>query len=200
MDILDEKSSLISSIEWDDSNDELTVYFKSYYTDKIIHEGVTKKIFEQFGKEKSVGKYYLNFIKPNFKQSKKQSMSNQPKGINIAKGDVRWIDMSIDVTKIKKEWLTTGLKGTYLNLKLRMLPDGEVDKYECLGFLVQQAPTEIYKAAEAKQKGSGKELKGEILGNAKELDWNSSNNEGIPGQQGGTLVGENSGVADDIPF
>lgn len=201
LDIPENKSSLLSKIEYDTDNFLLTVHFRKYFTDKITYKEVIPKIFDEFTKQHSLGKYYLHHIKPNFKQFKQEVMSDKkrPKGINIAKNEVRWIDISIDVQKINKDWLTQGEKGVYLNLKLRMLPDGTVDNYDCLGFIVQSVPSEIYKAAEQKEKGSGKKIEGIILGNAKELDWSNRNEEGIPGSQYGQ-IGVSDDIADDLPF
>lgn len=199
LDIPKERSSLIKRLEYNGSKCQLAVFLR-YSNNPIIYEKVSMNHYEEMISHQSIGKYYLHFIKPNFKTINSKNMDKrQPNKINIASDKVRWIDISINVREIKKEWLTEGEKGTYLNVKLRMLPDGTVDKFGNLGMIVQSVPTEIYKAAEAKEKGSGKKIEGVILGNAAELDWGNSNTEGMPGQQGGTLLGD-LGVAEDLPF
>lgn len=191
-------SSLIRKVEWEEGPNILTVYFRKYYTDKLSYEGVSKNHFIEFAHQKSIGKYYLHYIKQNFTQLKECTMSEkrQRKTKNVASNKKRFIDFSLDVRKINKDWLFEGEKGTYLNVRLIMLPDGEVDKHGNLGFVVQSVPTPIYKAAEAAEKGSGRKIQGNILGNAAELDWEN---------QGESIAGEEVGVlgeapVDDFPF
>jgi len=198
IDVPNERSSLIRRVEYYVDEKYLAVYLR-YKNEPVIYEGIPLTHFEEFKTQESIGKYYLHYIKPNFKQFKPSNMAEKqkPKGINIAKNEVRWIDISIDVQKINKEWLVQGEKGVYLNLKLRMLPDGTVDKYECLGFLAQNVPSDVYKAAEEKEKGSGKKIDSIIVGNAKELQWDR-NTEGLPGVA--MPSGVTQEVQDDLPF
>jgi hypothetical protein len=201
LDIDEKRSSLIRKIEYDEDNLLLTVYFKKYYTDKITYECVYPNHFKEFAKQKSIGKYFLNFIKPNFKQ-KYSFMSEEkkrPPTKNKASDQKRFIKISLDVRKIHKEWIMAGEKGDYLGITLHMLPDGQLDKFGNLGMVTQDVPTEVYKAAEAKLKGSGKEIKGPILGNGAEFDWNNSGGgEGQPGSSTGQFI--DTSIADDLPF
>ena len=199
IDVSNERSSLIRRVDYYIYEKYLVIYLR-YQQQPNIYEDVPASHFEEFKTQPSIGKYYLHYIKPNFKQFKPSTMTEKrkPKGINIAKDEVRWIDMSLDVQKINKDWLIPGEKsGVWLNLKMRMLPDGTVDKYECLGFIVQSVPSDVYKAAEEKEKGSGKKIDGIILGNAKELQWD--NEVVVPGSVTGAS-GIPTEVADDLPF
>jgi len=196
LDIDKARSGLISKLEYDLESKIMSVSLR-YKTHALEYVDVPFNSFEEMSFSESIGKYYLNNIKSKFKL-RKMSDKKMPKGINIAKDEVRWIDISIDVQKILKEWLVAGEKGTYLNMKLRMLPDGQVDQYECLGFITQTVPKEVYNAAEKEKKGSGRDIKNVILGNAKELQWGERDTEGLPGQQSGNLVGDEP--VDDLPF
>lgn len=199
LEVSKERSSFIKKLEYDETNRTLGVHVRPYEA-VLYYEKIPLKVFEEFTKQHSIGKYYLHFIKSNFKQI---FMANEekrkPKGVNNAKDEVRWIDFSLDVTKINKDWLVQGKSGVYLNGKLRMLPDGKVDEYGCLGFMAQSVPSDVYKAAEAKEKGSGKKLEGIILGNAKELVWGERNEENVPGNTG-AASGIDTEVSDDLPF
>lgn len=201
IDISDNRSTLIRKIEYDPYNMLLLVHFKNgYHLKQVLHEGVHPNHFDELINAVSIGKLYLGFIKPNFKQINYNTMgdaSKRPNTKNSASNEVRWIDLSIDVNKINKDWIIAGKNGNYLAMKLRMLPDGEMDKFGNLGMIVQAVPTEIYKKAEAEKKGSGKDIKGEILGNAAELDWGNSNTEGTPGAIQGTVGGV---PEEELPF
>lgn len=87
------------------------------------------------------------------------------------------LTVRIDVTKIEKEWLYKGAKGTYLDVTVH-LKDAP-DQYGNDGFAVQQAPKAEYDAGK----------RGLILGNVRKLgqapaaapsaasqpsDWNKS--------------------------
>lgn len=67
--------------------------------------------------------------------------------------------LKIDVTKIDKQYLFKGAKGTYLDLTLMENKDGK-DQYGFDGFIVQDIPKEAREAGE----------KGPIIGNWKHLD------------------------------
>lgn len=168
-----------------------------------MFEQVELNHFEEFSKQESIGKYFLHYIKPNFKQTKDYIMSNEEKKLktkNEASSKTRFIKLSINVRDLLKEWLHEGEKGTYLNCTLHMKPDGEVDQFGNLGFLTQDVPSVIYKAAEEKQKGSGKDIKGPILGNAAEIDWDAMRSGGglQPGTETGNLLPADA--QDDLPF
>lgn len=196
LDIRESHSSLISKIEFDDELGHLTVYFRSYYLYSSTHEGVRMKEFEEFAKQVSIGKFYLDFIKPNFKQVNQRFMAKErPKTINKASDDVRYLDISIDVQKIIKEWIYAGEKGSYLHLRLRMLPDGKVDNNGNLGFVSQKMPKDVREARKA-QGMEGNDLRGPILGNACEFE--PFKNEGQPGSESGERISEEG--MDDLPF
>lgn len=116
-----------------------------------------------------------------------QTEKKMPKGINKSSDKKRFIKIRIDTTKIKKEWITFGAKGSYLDMTLQLLPNGEVDRYENLGMITQDVPSHVYK--------EDKTSKGDILGNARELDW-SGDNESVPG----AAIPETPGDIDDLPF
>lgn len=196
--VSNKRSSFIWKIEWEEGPDILTVYFRKYYTDKLSYKEVSKEAFEQFVHEPSIGKYYLGFIKPNFKQinSKFMSEKKRPQTKNQASDQKRFIKISINVQNIVREWIVRGEKGDYLNLTLQMLPDGQLDKFGNLGMITQDVPKDIYDKAEAVRKGSGKEIKGPILGNGAEFDWGSK--EGAPSAQ--FNIGDMTAPIDDLPF
>ena len=181
-------SSLITKVCYSTENRIMTVYFKKYYTDSISYQDVGFNQFKFFEDCKSAGQYYLNFVKPNFKQIKTSKMA-RPKTKNQASTERRFIKISINVQKINKEWLQQGEKGVYLNLTLFMLPDGEVDKFGNLGMVVQDVPKVIYE--------KDKSVKGEILGNAAELDWESKD-EGVPGAEVNNIISNKD--TDYLPF
>ncbi len=175
--IVDVPSSLISQIYWNDESEELTVVFRKFYVPYFIHCGVTRKDYNKFIVAESQGNYYLSYIKNKFK------IMDAPKGINVAKNSKRFINIRIDVTKINKNLIFAGAKGNYLDLCLHMLPDGEVDKYENLGFITQSKP-----------KDSKEETA--ILGNARENEWAGGGAEASPGAElSGTVAPD-----DDLPF
>lgn len=175
--IVDVPSSLIREIYWNDESEELTVVFRKFYVPYFVHCGVARKDYNRFIGAESVGNYYLSYIKNKFK------MANAPKGINIAKAEKRFINIRIDVSKINKNLIFSGSKGNYLDLCLHMLPDGEVDKFENLGFITQSKP-----------KDSKEET--QILGNAKENLWEGGGAEASPGAElSGSVAAD-----DDLPF
>lgn len=204
VDINEQRSSLIRKLEYNEDLKLLTVYFRKYYTDNLSYADVSPNHFEEFSKQKSIGKYYLHYINKNFKQVKVNQMSEQQKmpTKNEASNKMRFIDISINVKEIIKEWIHAGKKGDYLNLTLCMKPDGEMDDFGNLGFVTQKVPTSVYKEAEAKEKGSGKLIRGPILGNACEVDWSQSRGGGAseiqPGGDTGNLI--SSEAMNDLPF
>jgi len=89
------------------------------------------------------------------------------------------IALKLDVTKIEKERLFKGKKGTYLDAIVHF--DTQPDKYENNGFVVQQISKE--------ERDSG--VKGTILGNVKLL-WNDNEETQSP-----EILEDES---DDLPF
>lgn len=188
-----ESSSLISEIYYDEESCVLTVHFlKGYYLPYQTHVGVSLKCFLNFGEVKSVGSYYLNFINKKFKI---MADKKRPKTINECSGKVRYLECSMDVTKIRKDWLIQGEKGgVYLNFKFRMLPNGEVDRFGNLAMLTQKVPADIVKAE--KDLDKDQKTSGPILGNACEFE--PFKPEGTPGDDSGEKVTEEA--MDDLPF
>jgi hypothetical protein len=189
-------SSLIKKIEYDPDLLLLTVHFKSYYTDKLSYTDVYPDHFDEMVKAPSVGKFYLQYIKPNFKQTKESFMADEkkrPPTKNQASDKKRFIKIPIDVQKIKKEWLFAGEKGTYLNVTLQMLPDGELDKHGNLGMVTQDVPQKIYEAE--KNLPKAEKTLGPILGNGAEMDWAPGG--ATPGVEQGEM---GAAVEDDLPF
>jgi hypothetical protein len=185
-----EQSSLISGITYYFETEELEVRFHKYYTDKLTYLLVNSDMVLAFNASQSLGKFYLTYIKPNFKQKNTNQMT-APKGINKSSDKKRFIKMRINVLEINKDWLFVGEKGTYLDITLMLSPDGEVDKFENLGMVVQDVPQEVYK--------KDKKAQGPILGNGKELQWEGSSESGVGG--GGTLAANaDNKVANDLPF
>lgn len=176
--VLDEiNSSLIRSIEYDEVTLELTIFFRKYYVDSFTYEGVGPKVFDTFTTAKSHGKFYLEFIKPNFKI--KQIMPD------------KIIRCKINVQDIKKEWLFPGQKGTYLNLTI--LFNETQNQHGQNGMIVQDVPTDVYKA--------DKTVKGPILGNC--AVWGSGGPAALPEQKVGVETGAPGLSAvqmDDLPF
>lgn len=99
------------------------------------------------------------------------------------------IKLKIDVTKINKEWLYKGEKGTYLSITA--LFNEQEDGYGNNGLIVQDVPTEVYK--------KDKTVKGDILGNCKDFTKTSGtrNEEAKPGVEAGKAGGA---LEDDLPF
>lgn len=183
-----ERSSFIKEVYYEDDTQELTVHFK--YGQCLIFCGVPLHIFTPFGEVESVGKYYLAFIKPKY-----TIMTDRPKTRNQCSDDKkRYIKMSLDVTKVNNKWFIEGEKGTYLNITLSMLPNGELDRYGNLGMVTQDVP----KVIRDKEKDLPKDKKsvGAILGNGAEFEPIVP--EGTPGSDTGKLVSEEA--MDDLPF
>lgn len=197
LDISEQRSSLIKKIEYDPDALILTVYFRNYYTDMLSYSEVYPDHFDEMVKAQSIGKFYLHYIKPNFSLNKQRFMATakeRPPTRNVASDKKRFIKISIDVQKIRKDWLFAGEKGTYLNVTLQMLPDGELDQHGNLGMITQDVPKEVYEAEKSLPKAQ--KTLGPILGNGAEMDW-APQTESIPGQEVGTM-----GAAEDekLPF
>lgn len=196
MEIEVKNSSLIKNVSYNFDSCELTVFFKSnYYSKEITYIDVPHSYFEELINSKSFGKFYLQMIKPIFKQKNLKTMSEekkQPKRINKASEKKRFIkiDISVHKDKINKDWLFVTEKGDVrLKMTLHMLPDGETDQYGRLGMITQDVPAEL-----AKQ---NKELRGAILGNAEELQWEG---QGEATPLSSKSDAEKALVDDDLPF
>lgn len=202
LDIPKARSSLIEKIEYDD-NDKVLVVKLRYDKNPKYYKSVEYSFFEDMCQAESIGKYYLRYIKPNFQTFKNYQMADEKKKLptkNEASTKYRFIDMSINVREILKQWIHSGEKGDYLNMVLHMRPDGEVDAYGNLGMITQKVPKSVYDAAEKENKGSGKDIKGPILGNAAEIDWDKLKGGGggfTPGSDYGTL---GTSEEDKLPF
>lgn len=193
LDVPKARSSLVRRVEFNETKKVLLVWLHhSNYP--VSFENVDWQSYEDMCQSESIGKYYLHYIKPNFKQIQTKQMSEKRTipGKNFASEKMRFIDISIDVRKIEKSWLVDGDSGTYLNLVLHLKPDGEVDKFENLGMVTQKVPKKVYEADKA--------IKGPILGNGKEIDWDRlKGNQGYqPGDNSGEIAGDTP--IDDLPF
>lgn len=165
-------SAFIRQIIYDSKNEMLSVVLKNKNVYNYIN--VPIEVFVEFSVSKSFGSFYNNNIKNKFKhltmaEKANSSGKQQPNRINKAGDFKRFIRMSIDVTKLKKDWFYVSknedgsTKAVYLKMTLMMLPDGETDKFGQLGFIVQDVPKEIFE--------QDRKAKGDILGNAEELEW-----------------------------
>lgn len=187
----DINSSLIKSIEYDAEECEITFFFvDTYFIDKETYVDFSYQYFEEMldNKAKSFGKFYLHFIKQNFKL-KSKNMADKPKSKNESSDKKRFIQIRLDVNKIEKEWIVGGIKGNYLDITLMLMPNGTVDKYGSLGMVVQKVPKSVWE--------KDKKIQGEILGNGYEYDWNSGA-ESQPGVETDKKLTQEE--IDDLPF
>ena len=176
-------STLIERLEYYEETGDLDIFFKKYYIDQVTYQKVTQEFFTAFVEARSKGKFYLQYIKPYFISKKTETMSR------------RVIKCKIDVTKINKNFLYTGEKGTYLNFTVLFAE--EADAYGNNGMLIQDVPTDIYKKESAAKMDKSKMTKGEILGNCKEFSASTTSDESKPGVESGTRGGA---LDDDLPF
>ncbi len=175
-------STLIKEIEYDEVLLELTIYFKKYYVDRLTYIEVPLSYFMAFSEAKSVGRFYLHYIKPNFLHKKTtQEMAD------------KIIKIKVNVREINKDWIFPGEKGDYLNMTL--FYNEEKDTYENNGMLTQDVPKEIYEAE--KKLPKDKKTKGPILGNCREYVAAVANDEMTPGKETGKMGAVNK---DDLPF
>ena len=197
----DTNSTLIKEVEWDEENNELHIIFHDkYYIKEETYLDFDYEWLDMFSTSPSLGKFYLRFIKSQFKL-KPRIMAERPKTTNKSSDQKRFIDISIDVTKINNDWLFVGEKGTYLHMTLAMMPDGEIDNFGNLGMITQKVPKKVYEA-ELKLPKNQKQ-RGAILGNAAEFERKGM--EGMPGAEEGEMVGnksekEKEEIKDDLPF
>lgn len=119
----------------------------------------------------------------------------RPKTINKSSDSQRTINISIDVKKLIKEWFVSGEKSTYINLTLKMLPDGEVDNYGNLGYVTQIPP----KSVKEEQNKLPKEerTKWPIVGNGTEFEY-APKGESVADLQDAPPA--SGGDFDDLPF
>lgn len=99
------------------------------------------------------------------------------------------VNIKIDVTKIDKELLVKGKKGTYLDATVFINPD-EADQYGNHGMVTQSLSKEAREAGE----------KGNILGNAKVFWQGDSGNREQPKGVNDKTQGGFDNFDDDIPF
>lgn len=186
-------STFVRVISYDADTKEMSVVLEGVGVRDFAD--VPMEVFVEFTHSKSFGSFYHSNIKNKYKMAKKSAPpvvdepaqeKRKPKKINRASDEYRYIEFDIDLDKINKQWLVVGEKSKhrFLKCKLRMEPDGEVDKYGNLGFISQTVPNDVYK--------KDKTVKGEILGNACELEWNT------PEQEETHAI--SSDLMDDLPF
>ena len=97
------------------------------------------------------------------------------------------IALKIDVSKIDKNKLYQGQKGTYLDAVLFL--NDEPDQYGQSGMITQSVSKE--------ERAQG--VKGAILGNCKILS-NGNSNSGQPSQAANSSPSTNQSQEDDLPF
>lgn len=184
------ESSLISLLSYNKKTKECIVVFKSNYFIEKISYILSFEEFLDFQASDSIGKYYLNKIKTNYK-SKTQKMATEktknvpeanneqakekrkPNFKNKASDETRYINLRLNLSLVNREWLFKGKEGAYLDVTLRMKPDGEIGTYGDLGFITQDVPSSVYKV--------DKKARGAILGNGSEKDWENNHEESTPG-------------------
>lgn len=110
------------------------------------------------------------------------------------------INLRIDVSKINKEWLYKGEKGTYLDLTY--FYSEEKDQYKNNGMIVQSVPSDVYKKAVADKLTKEQMPQGAILGNGSVYEAAAASKEGQPGYRGETKKEEaaTEEAEDDLPF
>ena len=99
---------------------------------------------------------------------------------------VKYISLSIDVTKLDKSRFFKGKKGTYADLTLRF--DDEEDQYGNNGFISENVSKEEREAGE----------QGTIVGNAK-LRWESGHDTKHTKTRASKIM-EATEEEDDVPF
>jgi KTSC domain-containing protein len=182
----EEDSSFVTMASYDEETRILSVELKGI--GGKYFENVPNTIFIDFITSPSKGNYYNTQIKQKFKFMSEGK--NQPNKINRSDPqNFRWVNMSVNLSKIDKSWLRKGKDtGDYwVDLSMRVQPEGQVDQYGKLGMIVQQVPAELYK--------KDKNLKGAILGSAEQLDWTGGHQD-----EETDLVGNSTDWKDDLPF
>lgn len=183
LEISESNSRLISEIRYDKELQILVVFLRNHKPEYTVKTycNVTQQLYFEFINAKSIGKFYLT----NIKHKLKTMSETKVVGINQSSDeDSRNIDISINVTKILKEWLTSLESGTFLNLRMKMLPNGKVDQFGQLAFVSQKPPKDFEKDVP-----KDKKTKWPILGNA--IQW--------PSTQNGTSISDaqNAGTASE---
>lgn len=179
------KSSLIKDVAYNFELRELYIFFHNQdWKQDCTHLHVSPKAYNDFINAESIGKYYLNFIEPIFSKLKNKFMPRKSDKI---------LNLRIDVTKINKDWLFKGEKGTYLDLTVFYME--EPDDYSTNGMVTQSVPKKIWE--------DDKNARGTILGNVK--DFASQKREVIaeaqPNSNSGTLQADYiEPITDDLPF
>jgi hypothetical protein len=189
-------STFISQVVYDAKSEILSVVLQNDNT--YNYDKVPLEVFLDFSASNSFGSYYNANIKNKYKHLNLTKMAekngNKPNKINKAGDHKRFIKMSIDVTKLNKDWFYVSrdedgnVKAVYAKITLCMLPDGTVDKFGQLGFIVQEVPADIAK--------ENKDLKGPILGNGEELEWNRQEEK----LERVNTNSEEDNMMDDLPF
>lgn len=176
MKYIDVESSTIEEIGYDGLS-KMEIRFKG--NRHYMYVGVPPQVYAALMAAPSKGKHYAQFIKGKYLTA----LAPDIQYMNMAD---KIIKMSIDVTKLKKEWFFKGEKGTYANVTL--LFNENQDAYGNNGMIVQDVPKAEYE--------KDKTLRGPILGNGKVFGATASN-EGKPGQEVGQMGGA---VEEDLPF
>lgn len=134
--------------------------------------------------------YYIKFLKKpdELRRAYKQQNQMADKIINIR----------LDVSKIVKDWLFKGEKGTYLDATV--FYNEKQDDYGSNGMIVQGVPKTLYD--KEKDLPKNQQTRGPILGNCKDWATANRNTESIPGGEAkpGKAADEAPQVADDLPF
>lgn len=188
---VDIESSLISYVEYNEEENQLVIYFLKYYTDKLVYTGISHDFFETFIQAPSPGKFYFNYIKPNFKQLNSQKMAD------------KIIKCKINVREIIKKWIFSGEKGDYLNFTILYNEEPTVKEFNGKevrqnGMIIQDVPSEIYKQEMKDKVPADKQTKGPILGNCVEFKKGAGGSlEASPGIESGKM---GATADDDLPF
>lgn len=174
-------SSLIKDLEYDDSDESLSLWFRWGGFSK--HYDVPQSLFDRLILSDSVGNFYNNKIKQVFSKTKKQNKMAE------SKKERKIINVKINVDEIEKAWLFQGEKGRYLNCTI--LFSDEKDTFGNNGMIVQQVPKEIYK--------KNNKTQGPILGNCSVFEKKVLEEEKV-GTESGKMLGDDADVIDDLPF
>lgn len=197
IDIFD--SSMISEVTYDTETLELTVKYTPQYFIKepVTFLDVPENIFNSFINNSSLGKFHNKILKDKslFKTKTTTIMSEEKAkkqwkriGKNRASDKTRFIELDLNVDKLNKDWIYFGKNGgRFYKLVFALKPDGQIDKYEQCGMLTQKVPSEVY--------NKDKTIKGPILGNGYEPDWEAMREEN---GSGGSANEANEAVYDPI--
>jgi hypothetical protein len=183
------KSSMIKGLDYDAYNKEMKIYFHNQRVrEDATYCFVSEQEFQNLRSADSPGRYFIENIEPIYKTI------FQIKTLKMAKKADKVLTMRVDVSKINKEWLFKGEKGTYLDLTL--FYSQEQDQYQTNGMIVQSVPRKIYEV--------DRNARGPILGNCK--DWDTVKQErhaeAQPGSEAGVTITDvpTAEFLDDLPF